>query len=73
MTRAEMLIYLKKERSINGVRVVDSFHNVRRRYKRCPFDISDRFLTFACPERQRHGKFIERVYFEYLSLKVISE
>lgn len=73
MTRAEMLIYLKKERSTNGVRVVDSFHNVRRRYKRCPFGLSDSFLSHARPDRRTDGKFIERVYFEYLSLKVISE
>lgn len=72
MTRAEMLIYLKKERSTNGVRVVDSFHNVRHRYKRCPFSISDDFLSFARPEQHNHGRLIERVYFEYLSLKVIS-
>lgn len=73
MTRAEMLLYLKKERSTHGVRVVDAFHNVRRRYTRCPFEVSDQFLKLAHPEQHSHGKFIERVYFEYLSLKVISE
>lgn len=73
MTRAEMLLYLKKERSTHGVRFMDAFYNVRERYKRSPFEVSDQFLKFAHPEQHSHGKFIERVYFEYLSLKVISE
>lgn len=73
MTRAEMLLYLKKERSRNGVRVVDAFYNVHERYKTKPFDSVMSFFSCARADRRTDSKFIERVYFEYLSLKVTSE
>jgi hypothetical protein len=72
MTRAEMLLYLKKERSSHGKRVVDAFHNARTKfYKACPFSDSAGFIF--CATVDRHGLLIERVFNEYLNLKLIGE
>lgn len=74
MTRAEMLVYLKKERSSHGKRVVDAVHNTKTKfYKASPFDSAHSFLMGARPDRRTDGKFIERVFNEYLNLKLIGE
>lgn len=72
MTAAAQLLYLKKERSSHGKRLVDAFHNVKAKfYKACPFMDS---LTFVeCAHPAKHRLLIERVYREYLNLKLIGE
>lgn len=70
VSAGDQLLYLKKERSSHGKRVVDAFHNVKTAfYKACPFAYSFTFLDDAHPTK--HRLLIERVYREYLNLKLI--
>ncbi len=70
VSAGDQLLYLKKERMSHGKRVVDAFHNVKKQfYKACAFDNAHMFLIDAHPTR--HRLLIERVYFEYLNLKLI--